>query len=287
MKIGFIGLGAMGTRMAANLLKAGHDVAVWNRTAERAAPLLAAGAIAADTPRAAAAHAALVISMLRDDVASRAVWLDSVTGALPAMARDAVAVESSTLSLAWVAELASRCDEHGVAFLDAPVVGSRPQAEASQLIYLVGGEATVLSRVEPALRAMGGAVHHAGAAGAGAAVKLMVNALFGIQLAAWAELIGMLRGAGFDAARAVEIAAATPVASPAAKGAAAAMLAGQFAPLFPVELVEKDFGYALAATERSGGPLPLTDATRGVLRAAIARGFAGEHLTAVAKLYAD
>src|ERR1700761_3541667 len=138
-KIAVLGLGAMGSRMAANLLKAGHQVTVWNRTPDVAAALVAAGAKQVLTPREAAMGADFVIAMVRDDEASRTIWLAPETGALAGLAKDAIAIESSTLSPSWVRELGGVVAKKGVAFLEAPVAGSRPQAEAGQLVYLVGG----------------------------------------------------------------------------------------------------------------------------------------------------
>lgn len=283
--ITILGLGAMGSRMAASLLKAGYQVTVWNRSATKAEALQALGARLAHTPREAAAQAEVVISMLRDDPASRRVWLDSHDGALVGMAAGSIAIESSTLTPAWVRELAQAAALRGVDFLDAPVAGSRPQAEAAQLIYLVGGSAEVLQRAGPVFNSTGGAIHHAGPVGSGAIVKLMVNALFGIQVAAMAELLGLATRAGLDASKALEIMGSTPVASPAAKMAGQGMLARNFAPMFPVELVEKDFGYALAAASDAGCALPLTHSTQAVLREALVKGLGEQNLTAVAQLY--
>lgn len=280
-----LGLGAMGSRMAANLIKAGHAVTVWNRTAGKAAQLVASGAKLAPTPRATVAGADMVISIVRDDAASRAVWLDPVTGALAGMAPTAIAIEGSTLTVSWARELGTAAATSGIAFLDAPVAGSRPQAEAGQLIYFVGGDATIFARAEPVLKAMGGEVHHAGGIGSGAGVKLMVNALFGIQLAAIGELIGLAKKIGLDAAKAVEILGATPVCSPAAKLAAGAMLAGNFAPMFPIELVEKDFGYVIDEAGRVGAKVPVSSATREVFGDAKSHGFGADHITGVVKLF--
>jgi 3-hydroxyisobutyrate dehydrogenase len=284
-RVSVLGMGAMGSRMAASLLKAGYQVTVWNRTAERVQPVQALGATLAATPREAARGADVVISMLRDDVASRSAWLDADHGALTAMAAGSIAIESSTLTPAWVRELAQAAQGRGVEFLDAPVAGSRPQAEAGQLIYLVGGAAATLQRAEPLLKSMGGAVHHAGEVGSGATVKLMVNALFGMQVAAMAELLGWAQRAGLDASKALEIMCSTPVTSPAAKMAGQGMLAGNFAPMFPLELVEKDFGYALDSASDSGSVLPLAQSTHAVMQNAMTHGLAEHNLTALAKLY--
>lgn len=284
-RIAVLGLGAMGARMARNLIAAGHEVTVWNRTPAACGPLVALGGSVADTPRAAVAGAGFAISMVRDEAASRAVWLDSAGGALAGLAPGTVGIESSTLTVAFVRDLAERFASAGVGFLDAPVAGSRPQAEAAQLIYLVGGDAGVLAQADPILRCMGAAVHHAGAAGDGAAVKLAVNLLLGVQVAALAEIIGGLVRAGLDPARAMEIVTATPVCSPAAKGAVASMLSGSFAAQFPADLAEKDFGYALAGAAATGSAMPVAETTRAVFARAVASGLGADHLTGVVRLY--
>lgn len=284
-QIAFLGLGAMGSRMAANLLEAGFAMTVWNRDASKADSLTARGAKLAGAPRAAAKGADLVIAMVRDDEASAAIWLDAETGALAGMRPGAVAIESSTLTLTHTARLTEAARAKGVAFLDAPVAGSRPQAEARQLIHLVGGDVVALSRAEPALKAIGGAIHHAGPNGAGMAMKLAINTLFGIQVAALAEIVGVLSRQGVEASRAAEIIGATPTASPAAKGALASMAAGMYAPMFPTELVAKDFAYALAGAQALGAATPITKAAAEVFEAAVAHDLGAEQLTSVRKLY--
>ena len=284
MTISLLGLGAMGARMAGRLLDAGHTLTVWNRTPERAAPLAERGATVADTPRDAARGADLVIAMVTDDGASRAVWTGP-DGALAALAPDAVAIESSTLTVGWVRELADAVAARGARFLDAPVAGSRPQAEGGHLIYLVGGEAGALDRARPVLDAMGGAVHHVGPAGHGAALKLAVNALFAVQVAAVAEWVAALGAAGVDEGRAAEVLAAVPVTSPAAQGALRAIHARAFAPLFPIDLVAKDLGYGAALAREAGVAAPTTEAVRDVFERARAEGHGGDNITGVARLF--
>ena len=223
--------------------------------------------------------------MVRDDAASRAVWLDADTGALAGMAPGAVGIECSTLTVGQVLAFGDAFTRSGRAFLDAPLAGSRPQAEAGQLIFLVGGPEAALDRVRPLLDVMGGAVHHAGGNGAGAAVKLMVNALFGVQLAAMAELIGFARRTGLDAAKAVEIIGATPVSSPAAKAAAAAMLEGAFAPAFPIDLVAKDFGLVDRSARTADAAMPVSGAAGVVFRRGVECGFGDDNVTGIVKLY--
>jgi 3-hydroxyisobutyrate dehydrogenase len=281
-RIAFLGLGAMGSRMATRLVAAGHAVTVWNRSAAATEPLRAAGAAVAATPRAAVADADVAISMVFDDAASQAVWLDAGIGAIHALQPDAVAIEASTLTPAWIDRLGDALAARGVAFVDAPVAGSRPQAEAGQLIFMVGGDDATVARITPPLLAMGGAVHHVGPRGGGAWLKLTVNALFGTQVAAMAEVLAQWREAGLDPARALAALKAMPVTSPAAAGAAALMLAGQYAPQAPVALIAKDLGYALAS---AGQPLPITQAVATRFAAARDAGFGDENIVAVARLY--
>jgi 3-hydroxyisobutyrate dehydrogenase len=281
MNITFLGLGAMGSRMAANLIKSGHKVTVWNRDSAKAEALIALGAKLAGTPKTAAQSADIVISMVRDDEASQDVWLNTEMGAMHGMNKNALAIECSTLTIAHIISLAEKAKAHNIRFIDAPLAGSRPQAEAAQLIFFAGGAANDVATAEPVLKNMGSAVHQTGDIGSGAAVKLIVNALSGIQLAAVAELIGLAKSAGIDAAKAVEIMGATPIMSPAAKMAAGAMLAGNFAPLFPIELVAKDFGYVTA----SGVNTPISAAAEAIYQKAIAEGHGNKNITGIVALY--
>lgn len=284
-KVAVLGMGAMGSRMAGRLIDAGLAVMVWNRTPARAQALIERGARWAPTPAAAVSGVDAALSMVRDDAASRDVWLDPDVGALGALPVGAVAVECSTLSLAYVQELAVQVRSAGRAFVDAPLAGSRPQADAGQLIFLAGGDAADVERVRPLLAPLAGAVHHAGDAGAGATVKLMVNALFGAQLAVVAELIGFSRRAGMDAQRAMDIVASTPVCSPAAKAGAAAMLAGNWLPAFPIDLVEKDFGLVERSAGGVGAPVPMCSAARAIYARALDAGFGVDNITGIVQLY--
>jgi 3-hydroxyisobutyrate dehydrogenase len=279
-----LGLGAMGSRMAANLLKAGHAVTVWNRSPQAAEPLVAAGAILAATPKAAAEGAEVVIAMVRDVEASRELWLAPGTGAFEGLNSEALAIDSSTLTVGWIRELGAEAAKRGVTFLEAPVAGSRPQAEAAQLIYFVGGDGKAAQLAEPVLKAIGTVINYVGPLGSGALVKLTTNALMGVQVTVLAELIGLLKGVGADPGRALKAIATTPVWSPAAGPLTATMLAGDFAPQFPVELIEKDFNYVLREV---GDPsrAPTISAARTVFQRAIERGIGEDNMTGVVRLF--
>lgn len=283
--VAFIGLGAMGSRMAAALLDAGFQLTVYNRNPERARPLEAKGAARADSPREAANQADIVISMVTDEDASRSVWLDDERGAIHGLRAGAVAIESSTLTPAWARTLAEEITRRDVAFLDAPVAGTRPQAEARQLIHLVGGEARALEQAREVLSAMSSAIHHVGAAGDGMLMKLAVNAILGIQTAAIAEVLTMLGKSGVDLNAALETLGALPIASPAMMRAGGLMAARNFAPNFPIDLVEKDFAYLLKTTDSVNMLAPLAKTVRALCACAGQAGLGDADISAIAQLY--
>lgn len=282
-KIAFLGLGAMGSRMARRLLSAGHDLTIWNRTAPSQADWPSARIAA--TPREAASGADIVITMVRDDAAASDVWLNAQTGALAGMRAGALAIDCSTVSAKWARTLHTACAAESIDCLDAPVVGSRPQAEAGALIFLAGGSEVALGHARPTMAIMGSMVHHAGGPGSGAAVKLLINALFGVQVAAIAELLGLADAQGLDPARVSAIIGETPVASPALKGAMSSMLADAFAPMFPIDLVAKDFTLIRHVIESGSALAPITSSAGTVFDNAQAAGLGAENLTAVAKIY--
>ncbi|MEM1041889.1 MAG: NAD(P)-dependent oxidoreductase [Bacteroidota bacterium] len=284
MHVSILGLGAMGARMAARLLDHGRAVTVYNRSPERAAPLAERGATVAATPREAAEGSDLVLSIVRDDAAAEAIWLGE-NGAARGLKPGAVAVESSTVTPGWTRRLAEAVAERDAGFLDAPVVGSRPHAEGGKLTFLIGGEAAALEAARPVLDVLGGAVHHVGLVGSGAAMKLAVNAVFAVQAAVLAEMIAMLRGAGLGEADAVGILNALPTASPAAARLATLMTEHAFAPNFPIDLVEKDLSYAVAEAERSGVEASVVAATQAAFAEAKRRGFGGGDIVGIAQLH--
>ena len=283
-KVGFLGLGAMGSRMAANILKAGHTVTVWNRSPEAAEALVASGARRASSPKEAAEGGDFVFAMVRDDKASQNVWLDATNGALAGMHSGAIAIESSTLTPEWIRELSQHFRAKGISLLDAPVSGSRPQAETAQLVYLIGGDAKALSAAEPLLKVLGSSIQHVGPIGAGSLAKLTTNTLLGVQVDTVAELIGMLQRQGVDPKKILDAVASTSVWSAVTGRIAASMLSGTFAPQFTIELLEKDFSYTVRT---AGGEenAPAITAIRNIFRKAISEGLGELNMTAVVKLF--
>ncbi|HEX3730253.1 MAG TPA: NAD(P)-dependent oxidoreductase, partial [Opitutaceae bacterium] len=184
--VAFLGLGIMGSSMAARLAAAGFPLAVYNRNPAKAAALQAAGARIAATPAEAAAGAQFVLSMLADDAASRAVWLGE-NGALRGAGPGAILVESSTITVDWIREFSAAAQAKGLELLDAPVTGSKVHAAAGELNFLVGGSAAALERARPVLASMSKSITHLGPAGSGSRMKLINNFLCGVHAASLAE----------------------------------------------------------------------------------------------------
>ncbi|BBD02880.1 3-hydroxyisobutyrate dehydrogenase [Sphingobium sp. YG1] len=241
----------MGGGMARQLLAAGFDVTVWNRSTDKATALGQAGARIAATPADAATGADVVVAMLADDDVSRNVWTGE-NGALAAMAPGAIAIESSTLTGDWVFDLARQAAAQGVGFLEAPVTGSRDQAAQGTLRFLVGGEADSIATARPAFDAMGSALVHLGPVGSAATVKLANNFLCGVQAASLAEAIALFEKHGLDVEQAVSILFDGAPASPMVKGVGRRMLDRDYAPHFLVPLMAKDLGYAAQALSDVG-----------------------------------
>lgn len=280
-----LGTGAMGTRMAKKLLAAGYAVTVFNRTEKHALSLMREGAIYANTPIVAVQEADLVISMLTNDEASQNVWLNEDSGAIGGLKPGAIAVESSTLSATWVDELARECHKRNIEFMDAPVVGSRPQADSGALQFLVGGNRIALDTITPVLSCMSTAIHHVGAIGAGIRMKLAINAFFGIQVSALCEIMGMLEKSGINKANMIGLFNQLPTTSPALQVIGNLIVENNFAPLFPINLVEKDFRYAQDMANTSRAQLPLADTAYRTFQQARERGFGEDNIAAVVRLY--
>ena len=279
-RIAFLGLGLMGGGMARRLLGAGFAVTVFNRNPARAEPLAAAGARVASSPREAAVGAEVVFSMVADDAASRAMWLGP-DGAIAGAARGAVLVECSTLTVAWVQELAKAAAAAGAECIDAPVTGSKNQAAAGELNFLTGGNAAALETIRPALNAMGRSVTHLGPTGSGALLKLINNFLAGVHVAATAEAVAWIERTELDRAQAIAFLSDSAVGSPVTKTVAARMCAPDFTPNFFLRLMAKDLGYASGEAAKAGQQLTSAAMARDVFQRAIAAGHGDKDMSAV------
>jgi len=259
--LAFIGLGAMGAEMAAHLAKAGYALRVHNRSPQRMAPFVAAGAIGCSSPAEAARGAAFVVSMVADDQATRQVMLGS-DGVVAAAAPGTVIVDSSTNTPAMAREVAAAAKARGVHYLDAPVSGSLAQARGRELVFMVGGEAADLAKAVPLLQAMGRMHRHMGPSGAGATIKLVNNMLSGITSAALAESMAVAEAAGLDPAITLEVLGEGAAGSRLVRTKIPKMLGRDFSPQFQLALMEKDLRYFLALAQEMDCPTPIAALVR-------------------------
>jgi 3-hydroxyisobutyrate dehydrogenase-like beta-hydroxyacid dehydrogenase len=261
-----IGLGLMGKPMAANLLKAGFSLVVWNRTGAKAEELVRAGAKLAGTPREAAAASDVLLTIVSDPPALEAVlWGDM--GALAGLRRGSTYIDSSTVAPALARRIAEACAERGVEFLDAPVTGGTWGAEKGELVFMVGGRQETLEGVAPVLGALGKRWFYLGPHGAGQTVKLAMNMILALQVDALAEALALVTAGGVPGERLVEVMQSSMARSPLLDIKAPMMLERKYTPSFPLRLMHKDLGLALDLANQLGVALPATAAAREIYNA--------------------
>jgi len=264
--VGFIGLGLMGRPMAANLLKTGYELTVWNRTASRADSLVAQGAKLAATPREVAAASEVIFTIVSDPPALESV-LWGETGVFAGIRTGSVLVESSTVTPDLEKRAAAAAAAKGAEFLEAPVTGGTWGAEKGELVFMVGGEAETLKRVEPVMGAMGKRFFHLGPVGAGQTVKLAMNLLLCLQVEAFAEALALVSRAAIPGEKLLEVMQSSMGRSPVLDLKAPMMLKGEYKPSFPLRLMHKDMSLALDLANQLGVPLPAAAVAREILSA--------------------
>lgn len=271
MKVGFIGLGAMGSAMASNLIAAGHSVTVWNRSEAACAPLASLGAKVASTPDR-AAQGDVLCSMLANDQAVREVFLEHAL--LDAMDRGMVHVNHATISVALAQELAQAHEERGLAYVAAPVFGRPDMAAAAKLNILAAGAPAAIEKVQPLLQAMGSRVWPMGDAPERANVaKIAGNFMLASAIESMAEATALTRAYGVGAADFLEVMTSTLFAAPAYQGYGKLIAEQRFKPAgFALPLGYKDVGLALAAGDAARVPLPFAGVLRDSLLEALAAG---------------
>jgi len=263
--VGFIGLGLMGRPMAKNLLKAGNPVVVWNRTRSKSEELGKEGAQVASSAREAAEKADVLFVIVSDPPALESVlWGE---GALEALRKGSVLVDSSTVSPALEKRIAEACAIRGVESLDAPVTGGTWGAEKGELVFMVGGDAKTLTRVEPQLGAMGKKWFHLGGHGAGQTVKLAMNLLLALEVQALIEALALVGSAGIPGEKLVDVMQASMARAAVLDVKAPMILKQDYTPSFPLRLMHKDLGLALDLANQTGVPLPACAAAREVYSA--------------------
>ncbi len=281
----FLGLGALGSPMAANLLAAGFPLTVHNRHRHREEPLVALGARRAASPAAAARGAALLCLCLSHDEAVRQVLLEGPQPALDGLAPGSLVIDFSTIAPANSEELARRLAEQGVGYLDAPVTGGTEGARAGTLSVLVGGSPEHLEQARPLLAVVGGRISHFGAVGAGQRAKAVNQVLVAGSYAAVAEAmaLGQRLGLEMEEVRAALMEGAAD--SWALRHRAGAMLAGHFPLGFKLSLHHKDLTIALAAAAATGLRLPVSEQVAAMEAALMAAGHGDEDVSALARWF--
>jgi 3-hydroxyisobutyrate dehydrogenase-like beta-hydroxyacid dehydrogenase len=278
-QIGWIGLGIMGSRQAANLRRAGHELTVWNRTQATAEAWAAEhGATVAASPAEVAERCDIVFSMVVDGPQVEEVLV-------PAAREGVLFVDMSTIGAQWTRRIGEQLTERGARLVDAPVTGSAPRAQDGTLAIMCGGDPADVERVRPLLDAMGSLIVYAGPLGAGQAVKLINNSVAAANagVVAQALLVGAAQGLDLDAL--VEVMSAGSGASAMLALKAGPMRAHDYSTLFKVEHMLKDVRLCLEEAEAAGAPFPAAAAARDALAATTGRGHGSDDFAAVLEAY--
>jgi 3-hydroxyisobutyrate dehydrogenase len=258
-KLGFIGLGGMGSRIVARLLAAGYEVSVFDLSPAKRAALQAKGAIACASVAELARPVDVVLSCLTNDQAVRDVYLGA-GGVLENAKPGAIVIEMSTILPATSRELASKALQAGVQALDVAISGSTPAAEQGTVTLLAGGNADIFQASQPIFQAIAAKFFHLGPSGAGTTMKLVVNAILGIEMQAIAEAAAMGEKAGLSREILLQVLSQTALIAPAHLGKLSRAARGDYSPQFPLALMNKDFRLILQLAGEVHAPVPATSA---------------------------
>jgi 3-hydroxyisobutyrate dehydrogenase len=269
-RVGFIGMGGMGSRMASRLLDAGYSLTIYNRARDRTRALEQRGAKVAERPAMLAAHSDIVFSSVADDAAVESVMLED-GGALTAARPGTIFIEMSTVSPATSRRLNEAAREKGIALLDAPVSGTTSTAEQGQLVIFVGGEKSVYETCKPILSVLGRESFYMGPSGAGAMMKLCVNTLLGVGMQALAEALAFGLKGGLERDRLLEVIGKTAVVSPSQISKLRNVSSGAYPPAFPLRLMFKDFGLVVDTAMHLSAVMPSTAAAQQMCAVEFAR----------------
>ncbi len=281
-KIAYIGMGIMGRGMAANLLKAGYPVTVWNRTLERTQPLVAKGAVAASTPAEAVRDADVVMYCLSDDAAvADLVW--GAGALLDALHAGQVVIDMTTLHPDTSRKEAAAFAAKGVEFLDAPVFGSKNEAANGGLWIVVGGERALYDRMQPILSVVSETTHYMGVTGQGASMKLVGNLLVAFQLEAIGEAMILATKAGLNPRDVLDVVHVTDFKSPIFDGVGGGLIARDFEVNFALKLMYKDANLISRFAQDLQAPTPALAVIREVIKGGLNRGWGEENASAFIK----
>lgn len=284
MNIGFAGLGIMGSAMAANLVKAGFSVTVWNRSADKCVLLADAGADVAASPRAVAECSDIVIAMMADPAAVRSVR-DGADGIIAGLRPGKGYVDMSTVDVETSRESARLTHEKGGLFLEAPVAGSRKPAEDATLTIMAAGDRELYALSLPALEKMGKKILYLGDTGKATRMKLANNLVMGGMLAALCEGVALASKSGLDTAQLLDVLDSGAVSNPMFRLKGPQIGANrEFPPAFPLKHMQKDLRLALQLAEEAGQPLFVTATVNELYKAALAQGLGDADFAAVSRV---
>ncbi len=284
MKIAFLGLGIMGSRMSERLIRAGYDVTVWNRTAGKAEGLKKLGAREAVSPKDAATGADVAITMLADPASVEAVAIGD-GGLIDGLKSGAVYIDMTTVSPATSRKLGEAAGRKRVAFLDAPVTGSKPAAASGELVLMVGGEASILDQVRPILQAMSKKIVYMGPVGAGSLMKLVNNLSMAGAMAAFFEGFTLGRLGGLSGEAILEVLTSGALASPLLRLKGEAVLKGNFEPLFSLKHMAKDIHLAVDESAQEGLNAPISHLLDTLFQTAQRQGLGEADYAALIKVF--
>ena len=280
MEIGFIGLGIMGSRMAANLLKAGYSLTVYNRTHQSAEALAGQGARLADSPRALAAEVDVLFTMLSTPEVIEAIALGE-GGFLAALKPGTIWVDCSTVNPTFSRKLGAAAQKQGVHFLDAPVAGSKIPAEKRLLTFLVGGDPADVETCRPMFAAMGQKTIHAGVVGTGISLKLIFNMLLAQAMAALSEGLKLGEGLGLERSAILDALTGSPVVAQAVLGKRQKIESADYSPEFPLQWMQKDLQMMSIAAYEQGLALPVTNLVKEIYMQAVEGGYAEDDFSVI------
>lgn len=285
MKIGFIGMGIMGQPMAKNLLKAGHEVMIYNRTQAKAMALVEIGAKLGHSPKALAEWADAVILMLTGPEAIEAV-LNGSSGLLSVSDAKPIIVNMSTVSPSYTRDLASRLQKEGISFIDAPVSGSKKPAEDGTLVILASGPQNVVQVMTPVFLAMGKKVVYCGEAGRGTDMKMVINLLLSVMMAGLGEAVVMAEKMGLDVQLFLDTVLSGPLACDFFRLKAPMLQQNEFMPQFPLKHMAKDIDFILKTAHANGLELQVEQAVANYYERAMKSGLEEMDLSAIKKVIA-
>jgi len=282
MNLGFLGLGIMGSAMAANLLKAGYSVTVWNRDAAKCQSLVSAGALQAATPAEVAAACDITFAMLADPAAALDVALGPY-GVVDGMGPGKGYVDMSTVDAATARRISTAISEAGGKFLEAPVSGTKKPAQDGTLIILAGGDAELYDQALPALEKMGKKIVFLGEVGSGAHMKLVVNMIMGGMMAIFCEGLALGDRCGLQQADILDVLGAGALANPMFQGKGNMIGKGDYTTSFPLKHMQKDLRLALSLGDELAQPLVSAAAANAAFIRARQQGWGDEDFVALFK----